>query len=171
MAVLSWGKPAIYVKDLDALGAKWKKLPDAAQDTVTLETTKGDKTEAKLEGGENEDVKFARNTYALNAGIRAAKDRQKPIPDEDGIVSKNYAVALVPEDKENTGFYIRKSKVSIEDVWSAADGGQWNYTFDALKPEEGKQLEWGVVSATASGSDGEYNLTFKADGSSEAISI
>lgn len=169
MAVLSWGKPAIYVKDLNTEGAKWKKLPDAAQDTVTLETTKGDKTEAKLEGGENEDVKFARNTYALNAGIRAAAGRNKPIADEDGIISNNYAVALCPEDATNTGFYIRKSKVSIEDVWSAADGGQWNYVFDALKPENGKQLEWGVVTATADGND--FALTFKADGAGSAVSI
>lgn len=169
MSVLAWGKPTIYVKDLDTEDAKWQKLPDAAQDTVILEPTKGDKTEAKLEGGENEDVKYGRNTYALNAGIRAAKGRKKPFKDEDGIITNNYAVALIPEDADCTGLYIKKSKVSIEDTFGAAEGGQWNYTFDALKPGEGKQLAWGVLAATST--TGGYTLTFKEDGEGEAIVI
>lgn len=164
MSVVSWGKPAIFYKDLDTEDSKWQKLPDAAQDTVTLETTKGDKTEAKLEGGENEDVKYNRNTYALNAGVRAAKGRKKPFEDEDGIITKNYAIALQPEDPTNTGFYIQKAKVSLEDTFTAADGGQWNYAFDALKPENGSQLEWGVVTATQT--TGGYTLTFAKDGES-----
>lgn len=158
MAILSWGKPDIYVKDLD--GDKvWKKFPVPAKDTTTLETTKGEKTEAKLEGGENEDVRYERNTYALNATIRATKGREKPIEDSDGIVGHNYAVALVPEDPQCEGFYIPKSEVSIEDTWSAADGGQWAYAFDALKPDgETKQVQWGVVAAEK-GSGDTYTLT------------
>lgn len=148
MAVIGWGKPRIFVKDLDTEGASFEELSTPVEDSTSLETTKGDKTEAKVEGGENEDVKYAKNTYALSLTIRAAKGRKKPIADVDGIITHNYEVMLQPEDAEVDGFHIAKSKVSLEDSWSAADGGTWIYTFDALKTEGHKQLEWGKVTGT-----------------------
>ena len=75
MAVLGWGKPRILVKDLDATGAAWEELPTPVENSTQLATTKGDKQEAKIEGGENEDVKYGKNTYALTFNIRAAKGR------------------------------------------------------------------------------------------------
>lgn len=151
MSVLGWGKPRIFVKDLDVTSPVWEELPTPVEDSTSLETTKGDKQEAKIEGGENEDVKYGRNTYALNLNIRAAKGRERPISDEDGVVSHNYAVVVQPEDATNQGFAIEKSSVSVEDTFTAADGGVWAYSFDALKPASGKQVKWGVVTVTESG--------------------
>lgn len=155
MAVIGWGKPRIFIKDLNADVPKWEELPTPVEDSTTLETTKGDKQEAKIEGGENEDVKYSRNTYALNLNIRAAKGRKRPISDEDGVVAHNYAVVLQPEDKDVQGFAIEKSTVSVEDTFSSADGGIWAYSFDALKPASGKQVKWGVVSVT----EGDGNIS------------
>lgn len=149
MAVIGWGKPKIFVKDLDAESPEFIELPTPVEDSTSLETTKGDKTEAKVEGGENEDVKYAKNTYALTLTIRAAKGRKKPVADEDGIITHNYEVLLQPEDPEVDGFHLAKTKVSIEDGWSAADGGTWVYTFDALKTDGHKQIEWGKVTGTS----------------------
>lgn len=149
--ILGWGKPKIYIKDLDDESSKWIELPTPAEGTTQLTTTKGDKKEAKVEGGENEDVKYNRNTYALACNIRQAKGRKKPIGEDDGIITHNYQVALQPEDPTTEGFMIDKASVSIEDTWTADEGGAWVYTFDALKPETGKQLKWGLVKVTGSG--------------------
>ena len=151
MAVIGWGKPRIFIKDLDASVPKWEELPTPVEDSTQLETTKGDKQEAKIEGGENEDVKYGKNTYALTFNIRAAKGRKRPILDDDGVVAHNYAIALQPEDKDVQGFCMEKATVSVEDTFSSADGGVWIYTFDALKPSpEKKQIQWGKIITTES---------------------
>ena len=48
MGKLSWGKPTIYIKDLDTEGAKWTKIPTPVKDSTELTPTKGDKKEAPL---------------------------------------------------------------------------------------------------------------------------
>ena len=159
MSLLGWGKCRLFIKDLDAESAKWEELPTPVENSTTLETSKGDKQEAKVEGGENEDVRYAKSTYVLNANIRAAKGRKKPIQDSDGIIAHNYAVAVQPEDPEAVGIYIPKAKPSVEDTWSTEEGGIWNYAFDALKNEGTTQVQMGVVSVT--GSDDSLEVTFE----------
>lgn len=149
MAVIGWGKPRIFVKDLDDQSAKWIELPTPVEDSTQLSTEKGDKQEAKIEGGENEDVKYGKNTYSLALNIRAAKGRKRPISDDDGVVAHNYAVALQPEDPNVQGFCIEKATVSVEDTFTSADGGVWAYTLDALKSPAGrKQVNWGKIIIT-----------------------
>lgn len=151
MSVLGWGKCRVFIKDLDEDGASWKELPTPVENTTILETTKGDKQEAKIEGGENEDVRYAKSTYALNLNIRAAKGRKKPIADSDGIVAHNYAVAVQPEDPEAVGIMIDKAKPSVADTFSTEEGAIWEYTFDALKPENGDQCKMGVIKVKGEG--------------------
>nr|DAE23382.1 MAG TPA: hypothetical protein [Myoviridae sp. ctcPl3] len=155
MSVLSWGKPRIFIKDLDTENAKWKEVPTPVENSTQLTPTKGDKKEAKLEGGENEDVKYAKNTYALAYQIRKAKGKVMPFDDDDGVISGNYTVALQPEDPTVPGFIIDKSVVSAEDNFTAEEGGSVTYTHDALKPETGKQVKWGVITVTEA--DGEIS--------------
>lgn len=144
MSVISWGKPRLLAKKLGG-GGTWFELPTPVQDSSELTTTKGEKKEAKIEGGENEDVKYERNTYSFAASIRAAKDRKKPFDDADGVIEGNYAFALIPEDATNRGFVFRKSVVSSADSFTAADGGIWEYAFDAIKDGAHDQIEWGVI--------------------------
>lgn len=151
MSLLGWGKCRVFIKDLDTNSAPWVELPTPVENTTILETTKGDKQEAKIEGGENEDVRYAKSTYVLNLNIRAAKDRVKPIEDSDGIIAHNYAVAVQPEDPEAIGVMIDKSKPSVADTWSTEEGGIWEYAFDALKPDSGDQCKMGVISVTGTG--------------------
>lgn len=168
MAVIGWGKPRVFYKDLDKTGATWQEFPAAVEGSTTLETSKGDKQEAKIEGGENEDVRYSKNTYVLNLSIRAAKGRKKPIDDNDGLVAHNYAIALQPEDKDVDGFLMEKTTVSIEDTWSSEEGGIWAYSFDALKPTTANadQVQWGVIEVKeAGGSISEVKL--KSDSSGE----
>lgn len=155
MAVIGWGRPTIVISKLDTDGdpSTWEEVPTPAEDSTSLTTTKGDKTEAKLEGGANEDVKYGRNTYALAYQIRVAKGKTMPFVAVDGVVDGEYAVAVQPEDPSVPGIMIKKSVVSAEDTYSTAEGGAIVYTHDALQPNEGSQVEWGVITIER-GADG-----------------
>lgn len=145
MAELSWGKPGIEFGKCGANGAApttWTKLAyDPVENSTKLTPTKGEKKEAKVEGGENEAVKYAKNTYVFEFEIRAAKGRTKPIADEDGVVSGEYAFRLTPENPECEGFLIERSTVSVEDTFDTAEGKKWKYTADVLKPVSGNQVK------------------------------
>lgn len=172
--ITAWGKPKILIYDLDAESPKWQLLPTPVEDSTSLTTSKGDKKEAKIEGGENEDVKYTKNTYALELEIRATKGRKQPMSDDDGVISHNYAVALQPEDPSCPGFCFLKSAPSLEDTFSASDGGSWKYTFDALKSaQDKKQIYWGVI--TIKGTDDNITAVtcdpIYEDGSADAFDV
>ena len=169
MAMIGWGKPRIFYKPITQNGdGTWKEFATPIENSTTLSTTKGDKQEAKLEGGANEDVKYGKNTYALTFSIRAAKNRIRPIEDEDGVIKTNYAIVLQPEDPEVQGFAMEATTASVEDTFTSADGGAWAYTFDALEPTissmtKVKQVQWGVIKVTeANGTIS--NITIDLDG-------
>ncbi len=145
MAQLSWGKPSIEFGKCGANGAApttWTKLAyDPVENSTKLTPTKGEKKEAKVEGGENEAVKYAKNTFVFEFEVRAAKGRTKPIEDADGVVDGEYAVRLTPEDSTVEGILIDKATVSVEETFDTAEGKKWKYTFDVLKPAEGNQVK------------------------------
>lgn len=149
MSFIGWGKPRVLYKDLDDSSASWREMPPIVESSTELTPTKGDKNEAKIEGGEIEDVKYNRNTYALACQVRAAKGRECPIEHNDGVVSHNYAVVVQPEDASVTGLCIIKAAVSVEDSFTSDEGGAWTFTFDALKKSSSlKQVYWGVIDIT-----------------------
>lgn len=158
MAVIGWGKPKIVAKLIG--GDDYILLPTGIENSTTLTTTKGDKKEAKIEGGANEDVRYGNSTYALSLEIRDAKGRTQPIKDHDGLVEGEYEVWLQPEDAAVNGLHIAKTVVSVENKWDAENGGSYVYTFDALKPDDGgDQVVRGVVTITES--EGKVtNVTF-----------
>lgn len=155
MSMLSWGKPRIIVRSLSFEGETnnnpFIEFPTPVEGSTTMDTTKGDKVEAKIEGGENEDVRYNKSTYVLNCNVRAAKGRKQPIVDEDGIVVEEYELYLQPEDPAGVGMFMPKTKVSVNTTYSAADGFTWEYAFDALKPESGEQKQLGTVTIDSSG--------------------
>lgn len=148
MAAIGWGLPRIFIKLLGSPGGQWQEVPTPVENSTQLTTTKGDKTEAKLEGGANEDVRYGKNTYALAYQIRIAKGKIMPFEHNDGIVSGEYAVAVQPEDPLVPGIMIDKSVVSAEDGFSTEEGGYITYTHDALQPDLGNQVKWGVIKVT-----------------------
>lgn len=153
MSKVSWGKPKIYSKDLETVGAKWKELPTPIEDSTELSTEKGDKLEALIEGGEAEDVKYKSNKYTLAYGIRRMKERVMPYADVDGVIAHRHAVAIVPEDPAAPGCLIENSIVSSEDVYNAADGHSVTYTHDVLKPTSGNAVKFGTINVTKSGDE------------------
>lgn len=156
--LLSWGKPNIYVKDLDETGAKVRKLYVPVEDSTSCETSEGDKTEAKIEGGSIEDVMYKKSTYSLSCEIRLFTGRKKPFDDKDGVVAHNYEVWLQPaENEKGYGLHISKASVSVTTSYTSADGIKQTIKFDALENDSTTQLEVGTVSVT--GTEGSYEPT------------
>lgn len=166
MSKIAWGKPRIFVKDADTSGAKWYELPTPIEDSTQLTPTKGDKLEAKIEGGENEDVKYKRSTYSLAFNIRKAKGRQAPFPSLDGVVNNHYAVLLQPEDPTVEGFYIEATTVSVDETFTAADGAHWECTLEAVKAQSGDTVKWGLV--TLGGTEQAPTISFTESSSHDA---
>lgn len=143
MAQLSWGKPTIEFAECNGAEAlEFKSIGyDPVEGSTKLTPTKGEKKEAKVEGGEVEAVKYAKSTFAFEFEIRAAKGRTKPIADLDGVIEGEYAFRLTPEDPECEGILIERSIVSLEETFDAAEGKKWKYTVDVLKPADGAQVK------------------------------
>lgn len=156
--LLSWGKPNIYVKDLDETGAEVRKLFTPVEDSTSLETSEGDKNEAKIEGGAIEDVMYKKSTFSLSCEIRMLKGRNKPFDDKDGLVAHNYEVWIQPaENVGGYGIHIPKAAVSVTTTYTSADGIKQTIKFDALENDTTTQLEVGVISVTEEG--GTYTPT------------
>lgn len=158
---VGWGKPDIYVKDLEATDGKWSKIPTPMDGTTQLTPTKGDKKEAKLEGGDNEDVMYLANNYALAYQIRRTSNKEMPIKHTDGVVEHHYGVVVVPQNKTAPGCYIAESAVSVEDAFDTTEGGTDLYTHDAVVPsDDSKKVKWGTFEVTE-GTDGAITIKGK----------
>lgn len=159
----SWGKPRIVVKKKDTgETVTYIEFYTPVEDSTQLTTTKGEKKEAKIEGGENEAVKFKKNTYSLAAQVRIGLNddgsvRKKPIPDSDGVIDGEYELWLQPENAKGLGIHMEGCTISVEDVYTAADGIILTYNFDAIKVDGHDQVEWGTVEIT-----GNYLKTISA---------
>ena len=151
MKALSWGKPRIFVAPIEnGEEGTWLEVKTPVENTTKLTTTKGDKKEAKVEGGEVECVKYNRNTYALEFEIRIGLENDgtvtvPPFEDEDGIIQTTYAVKVQPENPLVPGLYIKNSVVSLEDSWDAENGKINRYTCDVVKATTGKSMETVVI--------------------------
>ena len=121
MSKIGWGKPRIFIKRIDGSGSTWQEVPTPVQDSTSLETTKGDKLEAKLEGGMNEDVLYMASAYALSYQVRDAKDKTMPFTDNDGVVDGEWQCAVQPQDPLVPGVMIHRSIVSAETRYTAQE--------------------------------------------------
>ena len=151
-----WGKcRLLYRLAGSANSVAWTEMPTPVDGTTQVNTTQGEKQEAKVEGGENEAVKYKRNTYQLVFNVRGDKDRT-PIANTDGVVSGEYEWLVIPEDLDAVGAYIQKSSVNVQSSFNSTDGNVNVYTADAVKIETSEkktnlnlnQIHWGVVSLT-----------------------
>jgi len=175
MSYVSWGKNRVFVKNIDATTSKWEEMPTPAEDSTELSTEDGDKLEAPVEGGQNEDVKYKDATYELKYDIRNTKGKGIPIEHQNGVVDNHYAVVVVPEDETCVACYMPKSSVSANTTYTAADGFKTTFTHSSLAPDSGTQLQLGQATASGDTTSG-FTISFKAiqkDGSyaSEATTL
>ncbi len=141
MKDLMWGTCGIAVakKEKNGTYGVWEAFPKPVENSTTLTTTKGEKKEAKTEGGIVEAVKYAPNSYSLASSFRLGMvDGQKislPVKDHDGIVEGVYAFRLQPENKDVIGIFVKEAVITVEDSYTAADGATKVVTFDFLRPD------------------------------------
>lgn len=75
MIQLMWGEAlaAIAKKKADGSYDAFQKLPKCVENALQLNTTKGEKKEAKVEGGGIEAVKYNANAYSLAMSFRRGR--------------------------------------------------------------------------------------------------
>ena len=152
---LAWGKCTVKIGKVQENGnepSSWIDIPTPVENSTKLTPTKGKKMEAKIEGGENEAVKYGANTYTFEFEIRAGKGRKKPIEDVDGVIAGEYAIKLQPEDKTVEGIKIDRATLSLEETYDTENGTKWKYTADVLKPKTGNQVKFEVINFNGAGS-------------------
>lgn len=171
MAVISWGKPTIYVapsgKKPGDNEFAFLKLSTPVEDSTELTGNQGDKTEATIEGGEAEATKFKAATFELAMKVRMALDtgdvyRYLPdvfykvgdhnTPNHNEYTANNIAVVLIPEDEKAPGFFCPDCSVSIMETYTAADGAMWEITLGLNAVSTGelkKAVNFGQFYATA----------------------
>lgn len=146
--VLAWGKPTIKVKKLGSGGTPtggWLTVPTPVKDSTKLIPTKGEKKEAKVEGGDNEAVKYASNNYALEFSVRSVDGREDWVADVDGLVAGEYMVALQPENAKMKGVQLDRCVISVEEEFTSEEGFIKKYTCDALVPPSGAKCKRQVI--------------------------
>ncbi len=154
--IIGWGCPRQFIRKRNSgKGENTNKIIEVykpVEGSTTMTTTKGEKKEAKVEGGENEAVKYAKNTYAQATTVRIGNEdgtlRKKIVPDSDGVVEGEYEYWLCPEDPVAPWMHMESCTISVEDGWTAEDGTTLVYTFDAVKVDGHDQVEWGTGTLT-----------------------
>lgn len=170
MAILSIGKPTIEIAELDKDGNKgpWIQIDTPKDGTTSLETSEGDSADYNEEGGALVDRYVKQSTYTLTLELFAKKGFSKPIPDKNGVVTKNYAIRLTPEDPECKGFIMHKCSVSCLDSFTVADGMSWVYNFAGLVSDETEEILDEYIKANSFDFSANYVVLPKA-GTSQSV--
>ena len=135
--ILAWGKCGAVIHRTDIPDQPFIELPTPVDGTTKLASTQGAKKEAKIEGGENEAVRYAKNTNKLDLSLRGAKGRRRPLKDSDGTIEGEYEVFIQPENKTATGVYLPKVNLNAQTSFDTEDGLVWPYSADTVTPDDG----------------------------------
>ena len=143
MSVLSWGKPTKkYATSTNGTpGTTWTEIDTPKEDTTELTVEAGDETTATEEGGKIVDVRYDASSYELTFELFVKKGGTAPWEDEDGIVSGEYALRILPPDTDCFGVQIDRCTIRCELSYTAADGMLRKYTCKGLKPATGNILK------------------------------
>lgn len=153
--VLAWGKPTIQVCPLRPDGqptGEWVTFPQPVEDSTQLTPSKGEKYEAKVEGGGVEAVRTSANTYELTFEIRLGQGETPAVEDKDGVIEGNYALRLQPENPKMEGLRIDACSLSAETSYTAKDGYKIKYTASVLQAPAGKAVKIEVIDQSATNS-------------------
>lgn len=135
MAIIAWGGNRHFVRNITK-NAAIRELPTPVEDTYDVATEKGDKLEAKLEGGKRKDVKYKENSNTITFDIFVAKGEKKPFADKRGVISDKFEYWEQPEDPTVPGgIHVSKASVSCELKGNTAEGKKYTYTIEPLEPD------------------------------------
>ncbi len=152
MAKIGWGKNRHAVRNITQ-NKGWRELPTAVEDTFEVATEKGDKLEAKIEGGEYKDIKYKDNTNTVTFDVFVAKGEKKPFNDHNGIIDDEFEYVSQPEDPTvPAGIHIPKARISCELKGNDSEGMKITYTIEPITPDDKteKSMQVGTVTFTES---------------------
>ena len=148
MSVISWGKCTIKYKGEE--DSQFVALPIPVDGSTSLETTEGERMEAKEEGGGIVDVIVKSPEMSLVFDLYLKKPEsgetfEVPLDPHDGQVDGEYAFELVPEDAACPGIKIDRARVTTAPQFSSSEGLRMRYTCTALKPTNGDMVKIQVI--------------------------
>ena len=152
--LLSWGKPSIFVKSKDTIGAIWRKLVTPKEDSTNFEESEGDELEAKEEGGDVVDSMVKNGGATLTFDEFIKKGGKQQFAGKGSKIKDQYEVYVQPEDPDAVGVYIPRVSGKQVTKMTAADGITQTITLKAIK-ELGKDL-FTVGTVTVTGEAGSY---------------
>ena len=155
--LLSWGKPSIFVRSKDTIGAIWRKLATPKEDTTQFEEAEGDELEAKEEGGDVVDSMVKNGGATLTMDEFTKKGGKLPFAAKGGKINDHYEVYVQPEDPDGVGVYIPHVSGKQITKMNAADGMLQTITLKAIK-EAGKDL-FTIGTVNVTGTAGSYNIS------------
>lgn len=137
-ADLDWGKCMAIIDE----GTENEiKIENIVENSTDLPTTQGEKTEARIEGGEVIATRYQRNRYSLTF----QEYGQPSIENLDGIVNGHHDVSLYNVDGgESNKFLILKitAVINVQPKWTSQYGTVTQYTCDAVR-KQGNSIQWG----------------------------
>lgn len=137
---LDWGK---CIAVIDEGTPNEKMLYNIVENSTDLPTEQGEKTEARVEGGEVIGTRYQRNKYTLTF-----QEYGKPSIDNiDGIVKDNHTVSLYNIDNgvQNKFLILRITAViNVQPKWTSQYGTVTTWTCNAVR-QNGNSIEWGGV--------------------------
>ena len=150
MATVSWGAPTLEFMKLSSSvtappSGAWTgqtgyfKLEGNVllEDSSQLNTTEGETKTLRNEKGENVDSKQMPASYQFTTSVIKKKGETlvaTGLAPVNGVVAGDWAMRLIPEDPETTGFIFRKCSISTSKGWNADQGALDNITVNGLVP-------------------------------------
>ena len=150
MATVSWGAPTLEFMKLSTSvttppSGAWTgqtgyvKIEGTVllEDSSQLNTTEGENKTLRNEKGENVDSKQMPASYQFQTSVIKKKGETvvatgfAPV---NGVVAGDWAMRLIPEDPETTGFIFRKCSIACSKGWNADQGALDNITVNGLVP-------------------------------------
>jgi len=142
--ILAWGKCQIKATPIEGSGATIESavtFPTPVDGTTQLTTTQGDKTEAKIEGGGIEAVRFNKNTYELAFDVRLGGTRTDQMGAHDGLVDGEFQVEVKSLDYSTApSCKINRSTCNVQVSYTSAVGFTAHYVFISVEPSSGDQI-------------------------------
>lgn len=133
--LLAVGKPTIRLQEVDEFGNRIGKkfvIDTPKENTTNLEGSPGDKKEFIEEGGAVIDSYQKKSKYTLKWENFGKKGREKPVPDMNGVITKQYAVEVIPEDPTCLASRLHRVSLACNETWSTEEGVLWKYEGNVL---------------------------------------
>lgn len=149
--ILSWGKCELTIEPIPGSGgSSVSNFPIPVDDSTQLTGTQGDKTEAKIEGGEIVATRTDAANYTLATKIRLHSElTTPPLGNGDGQIQGEYKVTIKPlENTTSPKITLNRCSASAMFNYSSAEGITVDYSFDVLKPDTGNRIDISAQSSS-----------------------